>query len=228
MAVTQSGTSVAGDVKPPIPSSRFRGMWLWTLIAALVIAVAAIVVSVRASAYQPLGLWNLMGGFPGMHRAVGMRAVNTFGGQTGDLYIPPQHRTFAAPVSLFNSGPFAVTIEAVSMAPPHLDYPWALASAGPVLYWTGRMTTGTPDPGLPIAGLVLKPGEGRGIYVAVPVRTPRCYIPRAFQVLDYFYVKESFGPFTKWVRIPLDQPFLLNAPAGPPNQPGSGVICASR
>ena len=171
---------------------------------------------------------SVTGGGPGMHRAVGMRTVNTFGGQTGDLYIPPQHGTFAESVSLINSGTFAVMIEAVSMRPPHPSYPWALTPAGPALYWTSRMTTGNPDQGLPIAGLVLKPGDRRAVYIAVPVQTPRCYIPRAWQVLDEFYVKERFGPFTKWVRIPMMQPFLLQAPAGPPNQPASGVVCLSR
>jgi len=66
-------------------------------------------------------------------------------------------------------------------------------------YWTSRMTTGNPDQGLPIAGLVLKPGDRRAVFIAVPVQTPRCYIPRAWQVLDEFYVKERFGSFTKVV-----------------------------
>ena len=58
-----------------------------------------------------------------MHRAVGERTVNDFGGQIGELYIPRQQGTFAAPVSLVNDGHFAVTIEAVSLAPPHPDLP---------------------------------------------------------------------------------------------------------
>jgi hypothetical protein len=151
MAVTESGTSVTGGGHPPIRTRRFRGIWLWTTIAALFVAVAAIVVGSLASAYQPLGMWgNLIGCLYGMECGDGMRTVNTFGGQT------------------------------------------------------------------------------RAVFIGVPVQTPRCYIPRAWQVLDEFYVKERFGPFTKWVRIPLMQPFLLQAPAGPPNQPASGVVCLSR
>ena len=99
-------------------------------------------------------------------------------------------------------------------------------------YWTSRMTTGNPDQGLPIAGLVLKPGDRRAVFIAVPVQTPRCYIPRAWQVLDEFYVKERFGSFTKWVRIPMMQPLmpplLLHVAAGPPNQPANGVVCLGR
>jgi hypothetical protein len=226
MAVTQSGTSVTGGGHPQRRTRRFRGIWLWTAMAALFVAVAAIVVGSLASAYQPLSMWNEMGGFPGLHRAAGARTVNDFGGQTGELYIPHQHWTFAASVSLVNTGSFAVTIEDVSMRPPHRDYPWALVPARPALYWTSRMTTGMhPKLGRPIAGLVLKPGDRHGIYVAIPVRTPRCYIQRAFQILDSFYAKERFGPFTKWVRIPLSQPLLINAPAEPP-KPAQGVVCS--
>jgi hypothetical protein len=230
MAVTQSGTSVTGGDKPPVRISPFRRIWLWSTIAALVLGAAAIVVTIQASAYQPLRMWGLLIGCPyGVHCGEGTRTVNTFGAQTGEFYIPPQHGTFAVSVSLTNSGPFAVTIEAVSMRPPHPGYPWALTPAGPALYWTIRMTTGNPDPGLPIAGRVLKPGDG--VYVAIPVQTPRCYLPRAWQVLDDFYVKERFGPFTKWARIPMMQPMmpplLLHAPAEPP-KPAHGVICSGR
>ena len=149
--------------------------------------------------------------------------VNNFGGQNGELYIPHQRRTFAAMVSLGNSGPYAITIEAVSIRPQHGGFPQALTPAGPPLYWTSRMTTGTPDSGRPIAGFVLKPRDG--IYVAVPVRTPRCYIPRAFQIVEYFYAEMRFGPFTKGVRIPLRTPLLLNLPAEPP-KPAQGVVCS--
>jgi len=222
MAVTQSGTSVAGGGHPPRRTIRFQGIWLWTAIAALFVAVAAIVVGSLASAYQPLSMWNEFGGFPGTHLPVGERMVNDFGGQTGELYIPHQRGTFVAMVSLRNYGPYAITIEAVAIRPPHEGFPQALAPAGPALYWTSRMTD-LPDRGRPIAGFVLKPGDG--IYVAAPVRTPRCYIPRAFQIVKYFYAEMRFGPFTKWVRIPLSTPLLLNLPAEPP-KPAQGVVCS--
>src|SRR5262245_35766989 len=222
MAVTQSGTSVAGDGDPLIRARRFRGVWLWTTIVALLVAVAAIVVGTLASAYQPLSMSNEIGGFPGLHKAVGERRVNDFGAQTGEQYIPHQRRTFVAMVSLGNDGRYAITIDAVAIRPPHEGFPQALTPAGPALYWTSRMAA-RPDRGRPIAGFVLKPGDG--IYVALPVRTPRCYIPRAFQMVKYFYAEMQFGPFTKWVRIPLRLPLLLNLPAEPP-KPAQGVICS--
>src|SRR5258708_4348576 len=230
MAVTQSGTSVVDGGNSPIRTRGTRRVRIgrWIAVGAGFVATVALVLGLLAKHYQPLGLWNLIGGFPGMHQPAHARSVNDFGGQIGELYIPHRDQTFAASVSLFNSGSFAVTIEAVSRAPPHPGYPWALSPAGPVLHWTENMVPGPPDPGRPIAGTVLTPGDGRGMYVAVPVRPPRCYIPRAFQVLASFYVKERFGPFTKWVRIPLMQPLLVNAPAEPPNQPGQGIICAGR
>jgi hypothetical protein len=227
MAVTQSGTSVSSGDDRPIRTGGIRRIWLWIAIAVSFAAAATVVLGLEAKHYQPLSMWDYIGGFPGMHRPAGAHTVNSFGGQTGEYFIPHQHWTFAASVSLVNSGSFAVTIEDVSILPP-LEYPQSLKPAGPVLYWTSRMTTGNPKLGRPIAGLVLKPGDLHGIYIAVPLRTPKCYIPRAFQVHDSFYVKELFGPFTKWVRIPLMQPLLVNAPAAPVNQPGQDIICSGQ
>lgn len=104
-----------------------------------------------------------------------------------------------------------------------------MTSAGPVLYWTSRMTTGPhPKFGRPIAGLLLKPGDEHGIYVGVPVRMPRCYLTRAWQVIDHFYVKLRFGVFEKWVRVPLLQPLMFNLAAEPPGQLGGSAVCAAR
>ncbi|HKR69783.1 MAG TPA: hypothetical protein VJT16_13165 [Streptosporangiaceae bacterium] len=225
MAATQTGTSVAGDGQPPEGRRRFRGWGILATVLAFSLAAAAVVLGVVAEHYQPLVTWNEIGGFPDLHRAANVREVNTFA-RDGDLYIPHQHRIFAAPVSLFNSGSFTVTIEAVSLRPPHPGGPWALVPAGPALYWTGRMMTGShPKHGKPIAGLALKPGVNRGIFIAVPVRTPKCYLSRAFQILDSFFVRERFGPFDRWVRIPLHTSLILNAPQEPANEPGPGVVC---
>lgn len=164
-----------------------------------------------------------------MARPSHARQVNTFGAQAGEFFIPPQPARFAVSVSLGNSGPEAVTIEAVSMSPPAPGRPWPLVPAGPVLYWTSAMFGGLhPKSGRPIAGLSLQPGQGNDIYVGIPVRTSSCYTSGGFTILDSFYVKERFLLFTKWVRVPLTQPILLNAPADPPNQPGPGTICPGR
>jgi hypothetical protein len=226
MAVSQSSNSAARVDLPPARTGGFRGTRLWLVVAGCFLTAVAIAIGLAASAYQPLGFWNRIGGFPGLHRPAGAHIVNDFG-QTGQLYIPHQHWTFAASVSLVNKGSFPVTIEAVSMVPPGTDYPRMLIPAGQVLYWTTWMTTGQRqgEHGRPIAGLVLRPGNSHGIYVAIPVRTPRCYISGALGVLSYFYVKERFGPFTKWVKVPLIQPLMLNAPAAPANQPGPDTVC---
>jgi len=228
MAVTQSGITVADGGRPARNVSGFRGIRRWVTVAACSVAAAAIASWAAASAYQPLAPWGFsIGGFPGVRQAANVRIVNDFGGQIGEDYIPHQRWTFGVPVDVENNGPLAVTIEAVSMRPPHPGILWALSPAGPALYKTIWMTTGDRGghPGRPIAGLVLKPGHG--VYVVVPVRTPRCYIPRAFAILSDFYVKERFGPFTKWARVPLMQPLMLNAPESPAELPDPNTVCTS-
>ncbi|HEX9030193.1 MAG TPA: hypothetical protein VF834_00010 [Streptosporangiaceae bacterium] len=222
MATSQTDAAVIGGGSPASANHRSQGRW-WFLVAGFVLAVG-ITLAVIAATYQPLQLWNLAGGFPGMHRPLNARIVNNVGGQIGDILIPPQKGTFAVSVSLFDPGPMPVTIEDVSLAPPNPDYPWSLISAGPVKYWTARMYSGIPlASGRPIAGLTLRPGGENGIYIGVPVRMHACYIPGGFQVLDGFYVKERFGPFTKWVKIPLMQPILVNTPAPP--DPSLDDVC---
>jgi len=227
MAVTHSGVPVIGGVRPTRARRGFRGIRLWITVASFVVASAGIAAGFAADAYQPLGGWNLIGGFPGLHRPAGAHTVNDFGAQTGEYYIPHQAWRFAVPVSLVNRGPFTVTIEAVSLQPPaHPGYPLMLLPAGPALYWTTQMTTGLHSQlGRPIAGLSLRPGDEYGVYIAVPVRTPQCYVAGAYGIVSSFYVKAHFGPFTKWVRVPLRQPLMLNAPADPPNKPGPGIVC---
>jgi hypothetical protein len=212
----------------PAANGRQGGRRWWLLLVGLFVA-AAIVLVLMARAYQPLGPGAATsGGLPGQPRPAHARQVNTFGAQNGELFIPPQRGMIGVSVSLGNWGRYAVTIEAVSMSPPGTDLPWPLVPAGPVRYWTSAMFGGLrPQAGRPIVGLSLKPGQGNDIYVGIPVRTSSCYIPGGFTILDSFYVKERFLAFTKWVRVPLLQPLLLNAPADPPNQPGPGTACAA-
>ncbi|MGH3254204.1 MAG: hypothetical protein ACRDOU_02175 [Streptosporangiaceae bacterium] len=74
--------------------------------------------------------------YPGMPAGVGIRAVNTFGGAVGETFIPPQHGVFTITESIYNAGPQAVTIEAVSLQSPQQAglRAWPLISAGPV-HW---------------------------------------------------------------------------------------------
>lgn len=230
MTLTQPDPPLTGG-KPSLPASTGRRdrrrWWLWLPLGLL--AAAGIVLVLLAATYQPLGPGTAtVGGLPGLAHPVHARQVNTFGAQTGELFIPPQRGTFGVSVSLGNSGPEPVTIEAVSMTPPGTDYPWPLLPAGPVLYWTSVTFVGPSQAGRPIVGLSLQPGQEHDIYVGIPVRTSSCYISRSFSVLDSFYVKERFLVFTKWVRVLLLQPLLLNASAVPPNQPGPGRVCLGR
>ena len=228
MTLTEPGPPLTGGSAglPAGIGSRDRRRW-WLLLLLGFLAVLGIVLVLVAAAYQPLGPGTaIVGRLPGLSLPGHARQVNTFGGQTGELFIPPQRGIFGVSVSLGNSGPMAVTIEAVSMTPPGTDYPWPLLPAGPVLYWTS-VTFGGPHSatGRPIVGLSLMPGQEHDIYVGIPVRTSSCYISGSFSVLDSFYVKERFLVFTKWVRVLLLQPLLVNAPADPPNQPGPGRVC---
>jgi hypothetical protein len=231
VTVTESDPSMTGGSgRPPPASGRGRGRSWWVLLlAGIVVATVTLIVLVLvAGAYQPVGLGAATsGGLPGLPRPLHARQVNMFGAQTGELFIPPQRGYFGVSVSLGNWGPDAVTIEAVTMTPPGTGYPWPLIPAGPVLYWTSIMFSDVRH-GLPIVGLSLRPGQDNDVYVGIPVRTSSCYIPRAFSVLDSFYVKERFLFFTKWVRVPLLQPLLLNAPADPPNQPAPETVCPGR
>lgn len=207
------------------PGRRLR----WMLLAGCLATAIVIAGGIVADRYQPLTVWNGVGGFPGINRPVGTHLVNSFGAQTGELYIPPQHGKFAIPVSLYNTGSFAVTIEDVSLSPPNPGYQRPLRTAGTPLYWNWRLYTGFPQrqpPGRPIPGLSLKPGNNNGVYIAVLVRTPRCYLPHTGQVISYFYVKERFLVFTRWVRVPLNEPLLLRAPA--PRDSGPGNVCLPR
>ncbi len=71
---------------------------------------------VVAGLYQPVGFGGYRGpGFPGLPAGVGLRDVNTFGLSNGDLYVPPQRGVFTLTESIQNSGPLAVTIEAVTV-----------------------------------------------------------------------------------------------------------------
>jgi len=67
MAVTQSGTSVADGEDSPKRTGGVRRIWLWIAIAASFAAAGTVVLGVEAQHYQPLTMWDQIGGFPGMH-----------------------------------------------------------------------------------------------------------------------------------------------------------------
>jgi hypothetical protein len=237
MAVTESSQTQPGSGEPPPsgpPRSRARARWRrWTLgtLAALLTA-ALVVLAILAATYQPVQFGDQSGiGFPGLPTGVGLRDVNTFGLATGDVYVPPQRGVFTIVDAIVNTGPEAVTIEAVSiLSPQDQAYvakgarPWPLIPAGPVrwiptIYHPGQSV---PASGSPVAGLSLAPGEP--ILLGIPVRMAgACYDPNGWTGTNVFYVKERFLFITHWVAVTVQQPWILHEPF-PPGQ-ASGLIC---
>src|SRR4051794_24598356 len=112
------GTPVA-DAEP---RPRRWGRWLAAAVVAAVVAL--VVLGELAAHYQPLRFGGGSGGdFPGLPTTVGARAVNTFGGMDGALYIPPQPGAFTVSESIGNAGSRPVTILAVRLLPPGDAFP---------------------------------------------------------------------------------------------------------
>ena len=186
-----------------------------------------------AGTYQPVQFSGETGErFTGLPTQTGGTFVNTFGGQQGERYIPPQAAPFTIVVSISNAGPEPVTIEAVSMLSPvqQADQargaaPWPLTPVGRPLWRPGHYRL---DPaGKPVAGLSLAPSQD--IVVGIPVRMSGvCHDPGGFISLDVFYVKERFLFFTRWVAVPF-QPGLLmhnpSNPSGPGAEPAQDLLC---
>jgi hypothetical protein len=207
-----------------------RRRWPWVVAVAGVVLTALVVMAVLAGTYQPLLFGGESGGsFPGLPFASGGRSVNTFGGAIGEFYVPPQRKAFAILESIQNTGPRAVTIEAVSLVPPsqmppsHVN-PWPLEAAGPVLYMPGYYTGQEKQwtAGRPVTGLSLGPNQS--IVVGIPARMAgTCYVPNSATSTDDFYVQERFVTFTQWVALPLGMPLVVREPE--PRGNGSGLIC---
>jgi hypothetical protein len=208
---------------PPVQRRRhpWRRRALITLGALL--AAAVTVLGVLAGTYQPLefgGQWG--GSFPGLPNGTGLRDVNTFGGQTGETYVPPQAGVFTVVESIDNNGPEPVTIEAVSILSPQAqayaadgESPWPVIPAGPV-HWTLQIQ-GLPHAGRgngrSVAGVTVPPGQG--LLLGFPLRLSGggvCYITGGWTGIDTFYVKERFGPFTHWVTVQFPQPLAMREP----------------
>lgn len=238
MAVTESPETQPDSGEPPAsgpPRSRARSRWRrWTPVTLAALVTAALVVlAVLARTYQPVqfgGEWG--GAFPGLPSGTGLRVVNTFGFQTGQLYVPPQPGTFTIVESIANTGPETVTIEAVSILSPEEQAtirdgapPWPLTPAGHVLGWIETWHSPLPA-ARPVAGLTLAPGQV--MHFGIPVRLDSaCYIKGSWWEDVDFYVRERFLIFTHWVAVPFGNPLLLRDPPVPGSHPGD-VACPSR
>jgi len=239
MAVTESPGTQPGGTEPPAlgpPGSRARSPWRrWTPVTlAALVTTALVVLAVLAWTYQPIPYFSgeSGGSMPGLPSGTGLRVVNTFGYQTGQLYVPPQRGTFTLVESFENNGPEAVTIEAVTILSPQDQAiiqagasPPGLMPAGQVLGWIETWRSPLPSP-RPIAGLTLGPGQT--MRIGIPVRfSSACYIKGSWSGDVAFYVKEHFLIFTHWVAVPFGTPLLFQGPADP-QVPPQDVACPSR
>ncbi len=191
MAVTEPRPAHYDGAPPadqPPATNRRRHPWRRRslLAAGTLLAAAVTVLGVLAGTYQPIefgGQWSTASGsnyFPELPSGTGLRSVNTFAAQTGQLYVPPQSGVFTIAESIYNNGPKPVTIEAVSILSPQNqayaaegESPWPLVPAGPV-HWTlqiqGLPHTG-PGRGASVAGVTLRPGQG--MLLGFPLRLSR-------------------------------------------------------
>jgi hypothetical protein len=241
MTLPEPLTSPSGNGEPPVPGApgRVRPAWRRRFLLAFgaLLAAALVVLAILAGTYQPVQFGDAFGGnLPGTPAAKGMQTVNTFGGDQGETYVPPQLGVFTITESILNTGPQPVTIEAVSMLSPAEQAnqsqgspPWPLIPAGPVR-WQNMITSSIeprPVSGNSVAGLTLRPGED--VYVGIAVRmSDTCYDPGSFVTFDTFYVKERFLSFTHWVAITPGSPFIFRQPTSPGGEPAKDLTCLRR
>lgn len=209
-----------GQGSPPAAVTQAPGRrgfwrhWRWPVLVLLaLVATAVIVLAVMAGTYQPLGPG---GASPEVSGATGIRNVNTFGSSTGDIYVPPQKGPFTIWVNIGDSGPAAVTVQAV-----RVGNPWPLIPAGALRYQLPDSINSRPFKSYRLAG----GGPGSGVMIGIPVRTgSHCYANNSWVHIDSVSVEERFLMFTHWVSIPLMNPLILHAPGGTPGTPGA--VCA--
>ena len=210
------------------PGARGRSPWRrWPLAIGALTVVAVVVLAVLAATYQPVQFGGSYGGvYPGMPAGVGIRAVNTFGGEVGETFIPPQRGVFTVTESIYNPGPRAVTIEAVLFQSPQQAglLAWPLIPAGPVHWMLEYHTPHQRGPfgGASVAGLSLAPHEG--LMLGIPLRMPACYLTDGWTTVDAFYVEVRFLAFTHWVPIELPSGLVMHEPASP-GVPARDLTC---
>jgi hypothetical protein len=182
-------TTDPGPARTPSPGRR----WRRRLGAAAALTAVAVVVGavVFAARYQPVGFGGSFRAPFGSHLI--SRHVNTTGWMQGQWYLPPQPSADGNfVISLENTGPFAVTIESVSLLPPGMpasaiNYGRPFRIAGKPTYTHEFVTPGQPNPGpRPLDGAVLAPGQY--VSVVIPIRTARCWIPRSTSVISSVWV----------------------------------------
>jgi hypothetical protein len=220
------GLAVAAREGSPAsrPDRRPARLRWWLAGSVVVVAVALIILGVRAARYQPLSygsVGNSAEQFPGLPGGQGIHAVNNLGGFHEDIYIPPQRGTFSLFGDIANNGTFPVTIKSVSLPPggPVL--------AGPVRYSTPGMggSNEIPPPvSRVLHDVVLKPGQE--MYVGLPVRTWPCAQTDIWTGIQSFFVTMKFALFTRSVALPwghLGDSLIMHEPGGRPG--GQDTFC---
>jgi hypothetical protein len=241
MAVTEPRETQPVSGPPPADgpagtARRRHGRWWGWLVAGLsvLLVTAFVVLSVLAGRYQPIqfgGEWG--GGLAGLPAGTGLRAVNTFGSQTGEIYVPPQIGAFTQVESIANTGPEAVTIVAVSIVSPQDQVTIANGPPPSPLLPTGQVLgaietfTRVPDTIRVAAGLSLGPGQVMRIWI--PMRlNGTCYVPQSWTEVDNFYVEERYLTFTHWVAVPLGIPLMFLYPEYPGQVPAKDLTCLTK
>ena len=201
MSITEqtSGNGPGGpppaEQKPGSARRRGRFRWWWLLPPLALVLAAAVILTELAATYQPIVTGDLSGPnmIPGMPRAHGVRWVNQFGAEPGDIYFPPQQGTFTVSASIKNAGTHAVTIESVSLP----NQTAMLVQAGPVQYALGYREKTVPHL---LRSVTLRPGDS--IYIGIPVRSGPCGERSGWTSQDSFLVRERFLSFTHTVSLP--------------------------
>lgn len=236
VVITDSHPTQPGNGSPASRPHRPRRHWVLLAVGTL-LAAAVIVLTVLAATYQPIQEGGLSGiGYPGMPSGTGLRFVNNFlNVSNGDTYIPPQRGVFTVTESFGNSGPEAVTIEAVTILSPDEqaeetkgEAPWPLTPAGAVHWRDEGAGPGLTQPtsGNSVVGLTLAPGQDIAIGIPLRISEP-CYEPDSSTGADAFYVKVRYLSFTHWVAIPFQEPLLLQQPFPAGKQPAKDFVCPS-
>jgi hypothetical protein len=237
MAIAESFPAANGAAEPSL--SCRRRPWLRRVLLALgaLLAAAVVVLAILAGTYQPVHFgYSYGGGFAGLPAGTGLRSVNTFGGVTGEIYVPEQSGVFSVRPSIFNTGPETVTIEAVSILSPQEQAfaaqgiaPWPVIPAGPVR-WAFQYTRPGQEvlaSGTSVVGVKLPPGQG--MWLGIPLRMSGiCYDPNGWTGIDVFYVKERFLFFTHLVAIYFQPNVVMNEPSNPGGrgvEPAKYLIC---
>ena len=212
----------------PARTPARRRWWLWALLPVGLAGVAAVILAVAASHYEPLGFGNTGNSaeaFPGLPTGQGIHPVNTVGGLHEDVYIPPQRRTFSLFADVTNNGTHPVTITSVRLPPGS-----PISLAGPVRYSDPDMG---PNPGneMPppvsrvLHSVVLQPGEQ--LFLGFPVHMWPCGQKGGWTSMPEFDVTMKYLTFAHTVAVPWgmrNDSLVMLAPGGMPGQ--KDAMCA--